>query len=327
VPHTVLPGTPVKHARSEQGEVYQVRRVVATAVTLIGVLAVAGCSGSDPQPAAADHGAAAGASVAPPVVTASPTVSNLNDASLPLDRYTTTVDEYIELDYASKLVASDCMKRFGIDWSAGSRLKLTAERDRSNRLGLVDEAEAARFGYHADPVDYSPRDNGQKLTDTQAVVLFGTRLGKSDRKDIPDGGCIAEGRREVGWNVDDDVWLQTLANDAGQRTFADKRSLAVMADWSACMKQSGYRYDKPEDASQDKRWWKGSDDAPATTAEKNTAVADVRCKKKINYVGKLTTILVAYQQQIVESNVERLESAHRQVQEALKKAAVALSGH
>lgn len=303
------------------------KRVLVT-VLIVGVMATASCSKDGPQ-AAAERRPATGTSVSPPAVTASPTVSNLNNASLPLDRYTTSVDEFIELDYASKLLTFDCMKSFGYDLDPGGRLTLTSLRDRGNRLGLVDEELAARAGYHVDPAsadDQAPRDNGPELTDEQGVVMFGERSGKVNGKEIPERGCTGEGYRRIGWSLDDDMWLQELENEAAARTLADKRALAAMADWSACMRESGYRYAKPTDASQDPRWWKGGDDAPASKAEKNTAVADVRCKKKINYLGQMTAILIAYQQQLVETNLERLESVHQQVQQALKKAAEVLGG-
>ena len=301
------------------------RRFRAAAMLMAGMMAAVSCSGPSSQDAAVNRSPADGTSAPPPAVTASPTTANLNNASLPLDRYTTSVDDYIELDYAAKLMTFDCMERFGYKLNPGGRLKLNAMRDRTNRLGLVDEAQAARAGYHLDPVRagaYSPRDNGPKLTDEQGVVMF----GDPSRKDLPERGCTGEGYRKIGWNVNDDMWLQDLEGGAAARTFSDKRALVVLADWSACMKGSGYRYDKPEDASQDRRWWKGDDDAAASNAEKSTAVADVRCKKKVNYVGRMTAILTAYQQQSVEGNLERLESVHRQVQEALKNAAAVLGG-
>jgi hypothetical protein len=293
------------------------------AVAALAILATAGCSGAQ-QSSAATPGATS--QLPPPAVTASPTVTNLQNASLPLDRYVTSIDDYIELDYASKLLTYDCMKRFGYELNPGGRLKLTSLRDRQNRLGLVDEARAARLGYHDDPTEHASHDNGPKLTEKQAEVMFGRdNHGKPAADGVPKGGCTGEGYRDIGWNTDDDVWLQELENDAASRTFADKRGLTAVASWSACMKESGYRYDKPDDASQDPRWWNGGDAATASKAEKNTAVADVRCKKKVNYIGHLTAILIAYQQQIVEVNLERLESVHQQAQDALKKGATVLS--
>ena len=292
------------------------KRVLAAAT--LAILATAGCSDAAPKPEAAT----------PPPVTASPTETSLQTASLPLDRYVTAIDDYIELDYASKLLTYDCMKRFGYTLDPGGRLALTSLRDRQNRLGLVDAAGAARLGYHDDPATHAARDNGPKLTDEQAGVMFGRDgHGKPVGHGVPDGGCTGEGYRAIGWNTNDDVWLQELESDAASRTLADKRALTVMAKWSACMRESGYRYAKPDDASQDPRWWKGSDTATASAAEKNTAVADVRCKKKVNYTGQLVAILTAYQQQAVETNAERLESVHQQVQDALKKAASVLGGH
>lgn len=299
---------------------------------IFGAMAAANCSGGDPQRAAVDRKHATGISAPAPTATASPTVSNPSNASLPFDRYLTPVDDYIELNYASRLLANDCMTRFGYHLDPGHRMKLTARRrEQSNHFGIVDEAAAARGGYHVDPAhasDYQPHKNGSELTDAQAFVMFGdpTKKGDPPREGLPKGGCNEEGLLKVGWNLDEDMWLQTIEGDAVHRTFADPRALSVMADWSSCMKASGYRYDTPDDASQDPRWRTANDDGPATKAEKNAAVTDVRCKRKINYVGRLTTILVAVQQQIVENNLERLESVRQHVQNALKNAAAVLGG-
>ncbi|GGN33127.1 hypothetical protein FHR83_001690 [Actinoplanes campanulatus] len=302
------------------------KRVLAAAMVAAGVLATAGCSGDrdgrDGSPASA-------ASLPPPTVTATPSVSNLNDVKLPLDRYTTTIDQLIDLDYASKAVAADCMKRFGITWKFGERAELNALRDRTNRLGLIDEAVAKRAGYHDDPEragDYTQTDRDRTtLSDDQAIVLLGATPGEKAPDGVPEGGCLGEGHRKIAWNLDEDAWLEDLTNEAAARTFADDRALKVAAAWSACMKTSGYRYAKPDDANNDARWWK-DDKGAASRAEISTAVADVRCKRKVGYLDQMTSILSAYQQQIVEVNAERLETAHQHTQEALKNAAAVLSG-
>jgi hypothetical protein len=303
------------------------KRVLVAAAMILSALVTASCSEGGSPGQAGNRESVRSAPPSPPAVTASPSVSNLNNASLPLDRYLTTVDEYIELDYASKLMTTECMKRFGIKWNPGERLQLKISRDRTNDLGLVNEAQAARLGYHMDPALYSKRDksyNGE-VSDATGLVLMGDRDGTAGRKDIPEGGCTNEGYRKIGWKKDDDQWLQELTNDAKIRSFADKRAVKLVSAWSTCMRKSGYRYDTPDDANNDQRWWK-DEDAPATSAEKNTAVADVRCKKKLNYLGTMTAILVAYQQQIVEGNLERVEAVRRDTQNALKTAAKVLSG-
>ncbi|GIE98713.1 hypothetical protein Ari01nite_61780 [Paractinoplanes rishiriensis] len=303
-----------------------VKRVLVTAAVVIGALgAAAGCSGPAPQ-----SSSRASAEAEIPVVTASPTVSNLNKALLPLDQYVATADQMSDLQYASALLASDCMKRYGIAWDPGERPVLAWFRDRTNRLGFVDEVNAAKFGYHPDPATAGDGQNpdkkrGVQLTDEQARVLQGDGDGQKSNGDIPEGGCFGEGRRKIGWDPGDTMWVQMIWNDATQRSLADKRATELNARWSSCMAESGYRYDKFEDAQDDRRWWK-QDDAPASRAEINTAVADVRCKKKINYVGALTAVLVAYQQQAVDKNAERLASVRGKTDEALKKAAAVLGG-
>jgi len=301
------------------------KNVSVTAAVLLTILgAVAGCSGPDEQ---RTHD---GSSVEAPAVTASPTVSNLNQASLPLDHDMLTANQYSDLDYAAKLLASDCMKRYGITWDPGKRVRPRVLVDRTNRLGLVDEAKAARAGYHVDPdkaESYENKDatRSGRLTEDQARFLDGGNPGQSATGDIPQGGCYGEARRKIGWDLNSFIWLQGISNEATRRALADKRTAAVEARWSDCMAESGYRYHRPKDAEADKRWWK-DDDAPASRAEINTAVADVRCKKKVNYVGEVTAVLTAYQQQTVEKNAERLETTRHATEEALKKAAAVLGG-
>jgi hypothetical protein len=301
---------------------------MSLAVALVtGVLLVQGCAGGESDRAGSP---APAVSLPPPSVTATPSVSNLNDVGLPLDRYTTTVDDFVDLDFAAKLATADCMKGFGITWNPGSRLSFNALRDRTNRLGLVDEAVAKRAGYHIDPAhaaDYAQRDqqNNPELTDEQGIILMGAGPGQKASKGVPAGGCTGEGYRKVGWNIDEDQWIQDLGNEAALRTFADRRAVTLSRAWSACMNESGYRYGKPEDANNDLRWW-SDEKASASKAEINTAVADVRCKKKVRYLDQMTAILTAHQQQIVEANAERLEAAHQHTQDALKKAAAVLGG-
>ncbi|MEV6298966.1 hypothetical protein AB0M02_06130 [Actinoplanes sp. NPDC051861] len=289
------------------------RRALAT----VAMLVVAGCAGPATTPATEP-----GAAPAPAGNVASPMLADLNRVDFPLDHWTTTPDEYIELDYASKLAAAACAKRYGFDWDAGARLKLLDWKDRTNRLGLVDEDAARLAGYHEDPRKAhhtSDRDNGAEITEAQSRILMGPG------PDLPEGGCFGEGRREIGWDLDDDFWFQELQAEATERAFADRRTTKLHQRWSACMAESGHRYSKPEDAVADRRW-PDFDTAEASKAEINAAVADVRCKKRVKYVVELSATLTGFQQEIVEQNAERLRAARQRTQDALRKAAAVLGG-
>jgi hypothetical protein len=281
---------------------------------VVGLLA--GCS-ADPPPAEEPQ----------VVVTASPTASDLATETLPLDAYIVNADQVSDIDFATKLLAKACMKRFGVDWNTGGRIS-PPNNGRNYGLGLVDAVRAATYGYHPTPAERasqdSSQDTGRDLTDEQAILLGGVGPGQPAKPGVPDGGCYGEARRQLAWDDSVYMWLQQLAVQAMRRTLEHANTQAANARWSACMKAAGHTYATPNDANNNQSWWR-DDDAGPSEREINTAVADVRCKTETNYVGELTAVLVANQQKIVEDNLERLQATRGQIREALKRAADVLA--
>lgn len=285
------------------------RIVMAIATTVVLTSMSTACSSGDPKTESP-----------PPVqVTASPPAEKFDEAGLPLDVYTLTSDQYSDLDYATKLLARKCMKRFGIDWNLGGR-GASPFRGRNYGPGLVDKDRAATYGYHPTPEEAASKDKGTGLTAEQTKILSGVGPGEKANPGVPEGGCYGEARRTLGWNMDPFMWLQQLGIDAMTRTLEHPRVQAAKTRWSECMKAAGYTYAGPDQAVNDPAWWK-DEKATASAREINTAVADVRCKTETNYVGELTVVLAANQKEQVEKNFERLETVRKETEAALRKAA------
>lgn len=130
---------------------------------------------------------------------------------------------------------------------------------------------AERFGYHSPPVPGIVIPNGA-TTEAFASALGGDRDGK--------GGCALEAQivvREPGREFFDLYGLlmatlsQSVSGFWGSRT-----ALALSIEWSACMAQSGYRFESPLDPL---RQYAG---APTITRqERSTRMADLACDEKV----------------------------------------------
>jgi hypothetical protein len=89
------------------------------------------------------------------------------------------------------------------------------------------------------------------------------------------------------------------------------------------MKQSGYDYATPIDASDDPRW---SQTNMPNQAEIQTAVTDQQCRAQENVVGVWYTVDSAYETQAIEAQPEQMASAKQFIQVQLKNAAAVLAG-
>lgn len=304
------------------------RRTVATtaATMLSALLLVAGCSPQSPQPS--DDRSRPGSGQTPQPM-AEATATDLDTATLPLDQYALTARQLADLEYANRLLAAACMRQYGIDWDPGERGDYSVLMERTNRLGIVDAQQAASVGYHIDPAhadDYEKSDEAagrEPLSPQAQQILTGGLPGQPTSGEVPDGGCFGEAHRELGWDPKDAQWFQLILSEAYSSTVADDRAQAVYNRWSACMSEAGYDYDHPVDAAENPRW---NTEVPPSREEINTAVADVACKHEINYLGEMTTILTAHQQQLVAQHHERLQAVKEQTQAALAHAAQVLAG-
>ncbi|MGY0063245.1 hypothetical protein ACWY4P_43040 [Streptomyces sp. LZ34] len=69
-------------------------------------------------------------------------------------------------------------------------------------------------------------------------------------------------------------------------------------DWSACMRKAGYKSSSPVWITSNSEWA-----APkASSKEIKTAVADVRCKQRLNTVGVWVQVVKEYEEKYIKEN-------------------------
>ncbi|MGI5164397.1 hypothetical protein ACQEU3_08590 [Spirillospora sp. CA-253888] len=256
-----------------------------------------------------------------------------------MDAYELTVEQESTLRKAQTMLLNDCMRRFKFNGQFTAPPLSPLGVAVQNRRQVLDEEQAKRSGYHRFSMsdgksDTGPERNGSPPAAARAVsdVMNGTvssYLGSA----VPAGGCVGEAQRKI---VEGAPWPKGVQNDqaslgnfvsglhgqAYQSTQADPRFQQVVKRWSDCMRRFGYAYRKPDDAVLDKRW-RG---AGVSQTEIKTAVADVRCKKEVNYVGAQAVLQAAYERKLADRNAEALRTVQRLNETRMKNAARVLSG-
>jgi hypothetical protein len=299
------------------------RRLLST-IAVLGLLTV-GLAGCVKAAASPDEGEPALGTVGRP--------TTLAEVSLPLDAYIPTNEQRLALVKANDLLTKDCMARFGLNFQLLQRGLWTFDPVRDTRFVFIDEAQAARYGYHRPP-DVGNEERSQQARALSAamspdeIAVVGGRTGRKsyNGQAIPDGGCLCEARRRLaagGPDVDEQL-VDRLGGEANVRWQQDSRIQAIGERWSTCMKQAGYpAYRTPDDAINDHRWEAEPHPSPQQI---NTAVAHARCEREVNWLGVAAAVATAYQQREVERQAESLTAFGDAMQTKLRTAAAVLTG-
>ena len=262
-------------------------KVCAAALVLF---AVAACGSATPEPAAptVPFGPAA------PVTAAVPA----GRLALPFDRYRPSFAEETEIGRARAVLTRACLRERGVRLTIPDDVRIAGVLDLTpnlRRYGVIDEATATRYGYHFPRTAEEARrqwDNEQwsaSLTEPERMALFG------------EGGCTEQADAEL-TDVDDDFFVD--ADFRSLRTSgADPRVVAATAAWHACMTEQGFDYPDPNAAISDPHWDLDAADIPA--AEKDTALADVRCKTSTRFVETWHDVEVGVQQEELRRDADR----------------------
>lgn len=290
---------------------------------LIGLAALAlalgaGVSGCGDRSAATDSRPALGAL---------PHVRSQADLVLPMDHYLPSPRDRAVLATARSELTAQCMARLGFTgYPVDSFAAQTEVPLHGNDFGVLDEANARRFGFKASfeqPLLAQSDDISRRFAAWGSPEVRAALQGSSARPTavagqrvpaaagIPEGGCQAEGPRElygfVGARVPPDLgWMDTLAATAFGAATQDPRLAPVTAAWSRCMKEAGYDYATPGDSNSDPRWDDGNGGGDIAGG-KRAALADVHCKWSSGYLDTYVALVGAYERQVVEQNAERLQ--------------------
>jgi hypothetical protein len=244
---------------------------------------------------------------------------------LPIARYSYTDAESALIDSAKHLLTARCLRTFGIDYTPPEPEPVT-DRPADRRYGLSSESEAAALGYHP---DLGPPQPGPDLPDDALRVFYGNRGADPNSgekvvykgKEVPPNGCFGQSVAELSQKYDDPAAAET-ARRIAVRSYDDSLTAPTVKEgfrkWSACMRTSGFRYSTPIDALNDPAFRTET----ASKKEKQTALADVRCKKETGLLDIWFTAESALQRAEMRKNAESLEklrAAHGRKVEAARR--------
>ncbi|WP_420711037.1 hypothetical protein [Streptomyces sp. NRRL F-2580] len=281
----------------------------ATILTLVVFGAVAGCS-----PSSTSGGSQ-------PLRSAPARAFNEADPAtwtLPMEGYLPSDDERSQVAKAKNLLIGDCMKKAGYgQWRPAPELPKMGPKTLTDwRYGIHDGELAKRRGYKPDEAEQAAYD---------AAVNVGAVDGTS--AEGPDGKalqvCIGEARTKLGGNpATYGEEAQKLGNEAFARSKEDLKVVAAFQAWSSCMKEQGYDYKQPLDASDDQRF--GGRDV--TAEEIATATADISCRNRTHVAKIWWEAESKLQTAALEKNAETLEKARKDLDASVKAVADVLSG-
>ncbi|GIH07561.1 hypothetical protein Rhe02_56280 [Rhizocola hellebori] len=297
------------------------RQRAALALAALAISSVAGCSAAS-APAKTPPAADTLIPVSAPSVSAVPTLDTVRGLNLPTEEYRPSEAQRNVIADAVRLKTAECMSQFGFGWATGTA-HLPAPNQVDRLYGVSDLPTAQQRGYH---LPANSRKAGESrpeavLSQAERLVLGGDPSGTYQGKPIPVGGCTAQARRlTLGVDdIDPTRLADTITVGMWERSKADPRVVAVVAAWSECMKQLGYKYSSPLDAGGDHPEWLRAADPSA--AEIRTAVDDVRCKQRTNVIGVWFTVESGYENAAIQLHLDELTQIKLQWEQAAARAA------
>lgn len=146
---------------------------------------------------------------------------------------------------------------------------------------------------------------------------------------LPLGGCVGEAVTILSGGSDavySEGYMDRIDGGPYFRALEDSRVQEVTRQWSSCMAEQGYDYPTPEEATSDPAWLQADEQLRPLPEEVPVAVADVECKRKVNYVGVRVAVEAAYQEREIEMLFEDLELNYRNGREQVRRADEFLTG-
>ncbi|PRX97383.1 hypothetical protein [Allonocardiopsis opalescens] len=225
--------------------------------------------------------------------------------SLPFDDYELSRLDHHTIEYAADLLAAECMRDLGFDWEL---LPPLPDEDvaplNHRRYGLFEPRLAASHGYvFVRPPELVARDEvwerRERLPAAERRAALGTEHDNN--------GCLDQAYERLREDVPEPAGGPDM-NDYSSATFDESERapavVEVFADWSACMRDAGFRYSHPFDASDDPAWAEGPRPSPQEIA---VAQADVSCKHETGLVTVWSAAEARIQRALIAAHPEDFE--------------------
>ncbi|MFE7188859.1 hypothetical protein [Kitasatospora sp. NPDC057541] len=286
--------------------------VMAAAVTLAGCSS--GGSGGGSSAPAAPSGAPAAAGSAP--AEAAP------EAGMPLETATLgDAESQAVIQNALNKIAAKCARDQG--YQITERPPMTAaqlvaerktQRGAANPYALPPVPALKDFGYagSAHGRDPKPPETGQPPVADASGSTAETKCAKEAAARLAADPAMETARGRI----------RELTTQADQQTAADSRLVAALAQWSGCMRPSGYTYASPTEAEQQFEKVVGA----AGAQELAIARADAECRTSSRLADVWSQVRLQVEQRLVEQNAQVLKDAAEAEKRAAKAASQAATG-
>ncbi|MEV8053043.1 MULTISPECIES: hypothetical protein [Streptomyces] len=259
---------------------------------------------------------------------------------LPLDPYSASPVQAEILDRAQGVLKAKCMKRYGFSYAPPPLPKTDPVEGIGNRYGISDPAVAAKFGYGGPDAGVQAEEpplgekesfvlNGpdeldpDSLPDSQEEVDALAAGGSAKIVNgvaVPPGGCLRESFLKLyapQAGAVDIIFTQNLERESFARSRSDSRVKEAASAWSACMRKSGYEVSDPMNPGNELNLTEDLSGEEAVA----TAVKDVDCKKRTNFIRRWFEVESAYQREILEREAETLKKAKAEHEARMRLAA------
>ncbi|AUY52487.1 hypothetical protein [Streptomyces sp. CB01881] len=225
-----------------------------------------------------------------------------------------TDDEQNQFGRAMGSLTEDCMHKAGYgSWSSAPDLPKVGPKTLTDlRYGIHDAVLVGKRGYHPDAAEKAAHDAA-----VEAAVAGGTRGAAA----VAESDCGQKSKQQIGDAQSGFQLAEQLANDAFTKAKQEPEVVAAFAQWSACMKESGYKYREPLDAVDDRKFSRD-----VTKAEIDTALADLNCRSRSNVALVWYQAEVRLQKDAAERNAQALHTARTRLDATLKNVSVVLAG-
>ena len=277
-----------------------------------------------------------------------PTLSSL-DASLaktPLDSFLPSARDSLVLHQAEARIINRCLANLGYTKNPMPAPKAAQKTEPHSEFLVFPVSRAQKHGYSSPEVEIAAESSWDEQSSKTQQDLLGGKVTKYQGKEVPEGGCIRVAAEQITMGTDipkkitgggveleqqeqasptglTEAHIEVIRLDAVFATRKDQRVLSMVADWSSCMRHQGYIYGTPEEAANDKKWAGDS----VSTAERNTAVADMRCKRDVNYLGHMVSVQSSHEKQLIKKRKRELLQLRSNTKQWVFNAAEALKKH
>ncbi|MEV0281697.1 hypothetical protein AB0I22_35660 [Streptomyces sp. NPDC050610] len=228
------------------------------------------------------------------------------------------VEAYMPSPQQAHLVAntrdeliSQCMDKAGYSsWKSAPDLPELGGKTLTDwRYGIHDAALASTRGYH-------PAAEEQKAYDEAMEI------GAVDKSGAPKEAvraCAEKADGDIPVAQPADI-VQQISGDAFMESQENPKVVAAFAQWSTCMKSSGYSYKKPLDASDDLRF---GDPHKVSKLEVETAEADLTCRGKYDVARVWFDAESTLQRAKIADHLKEVNDAVKATNKAVAKAKAA----